>query len=405
MMFARVLHFTLILCTISSIASSPSAHDTHTMCKNDEQEDGTGLCNSNTLVNRKWILTNRPADLFDAKEHAELVEEIVDLDNIPENHVVIEMEALSVDAFIRVMLDHKTAEGDEDGKEQTNAVHGNIPIGATIPALAIGIVRKCPSGKFAEGSRVNGLLGAQTVGVLPEEGLFSVMKIPYVKPSSSLNWLGVTGLTAYIGIHHVLDAPKKGETVLVSAAAGATGNIAAQLAKATGARVIGIAGGPEKKKFLMETLKLDGAIDYKHPVKSVEQQLDELCPDGIDFFYDNVGGPLLDMVLERINLHSRVVICGAISQYSNVNHGEVQGPSKYLRLAEKSSTMAGFVMMHYASKFPRAAAQLLWYYWRGQLTVHEQIEDGIETFGPALQKLFTGGNTGRLIVDISGEMK
>jgi NADPH-dependent curcumin reductase CurA len=374
------------------------------MCKeNGKQEDGG---NSNTLVNRKWILTNRPVGLFDAKEHAELVEDIVNLDDIPENHVVIEMEALSVDAFIRVMLDPTTAEPDEDGKEQkTKAIHGNIPIGGTIPALAIGIVRKCPSGKFAEGTRVNGLLGAQTVGVLPEDGLVPVMSIPYVKPSSSLNWLGLTGLTAYVGIHYVLDAPKKGETVLVSAAAGATGNIAAQLAKATGARVIGIAGGPDKQKFLMETLKLDGAVDYKHPEKSVEQQLDELCPDGIDFFFDNVGGSLLDMVLERINLHSRVVICGAISQYSDVNHGKVQGPSKYLRLAERSSKMAGFVVLHYASKFPWIVAQLLWYFWRGQLNVHEQIEDGIETFGPALQKLFTGGNTGRLIVDISGALK
>lgn len=148
--------------------------------------------------------------------------------------------------------------------------------------------------------------------------------------------------------------PSKGETVVVSA--GAVGCIAAQMAKRCGARVIGIAGEETKKRFRLEELKLDGAVDYKRERtdSTIGEQLDELCPDGIDFFFDNVGGEALDEVLQRITLHSRTVICGAVSHYDSGdinNKSQMQGPSHYIRVAEMSSSITGFNMMHYSKRF------------------------------------------------------
>merc|ERR1712071_81091 len=150
-------------------------------------------------------------------------------------------------------------------------------------------------------------------------------------------------MTAYAGVFYVCDKPKKGETVVVTGAAGAVGSLASQFANSTGANVIGVAGGERKQKFLVDELNLHGSIDYKHPEKSVPDQLDEIAPNGVDFIYDNVGGQILDDLLAKINPKGRVVICGAISQYSGkLNKGLVQGPGNYIKLAEKGATMKGF---------------------------------------------------------------
>ena len=185
-----------------------------------------------------------------------------------------------------------------------------------------------------------------------------------------------------------------------------TPQLAAQLARLNGARVIGIAGGERKAAYLKDTLGLDGAVDYKAPSASVAEQLDALCPDGIDFYFDTVGGEILDDVLRRIKRHGRVVVCGASSQYNgNLNVGVVRGPSEYLKLAERGAMMVGYNVMFYLHRLPGAMLHILWLVWRGKLFLTEQVEKGIDAFGPALIKMFTGGHIGKLLVDVKAQEK
>jgi NADPH-dependent curcumin reductase CurA len=165
--------------------------------------------------------------------------------------------------------------------------------------------------------------------------------------------------------------------------------------------VIGIAGGTDKQDFLMNGIMLDGSIDYKHPEKSVSEQLEEVCPEGVDFIYDNVGGQILDDLLLKINPNGRVVVCGAVSQYSGKLHkGLVHGPSNYLKLAERGATMKGFNVMQYLSKILFAMAGMFWMHLRGKVFMKEHIEHGIGSFPTALNKLFTGGHIGKCLVDV-----
>jgi NADPH-dependent curcumin reductase len=351
------------------------------------------------IVNQKWVLKARPVGHFHPTKDVELITEKLALsyvtsDNdrygIPDDHVVVKVDTLSVDAFIRTMLDEE-------------AYHGSIALGNTIPAVGYGTV--VYAGRNASqkvGSKVLGMMGAQQYAVVPTETLFTHIKFPFLKPSASLGLMSVTsGLTAYVGCFYVVAPPKRGQTVVVTGATGAVGSTAVQLLKTTGARVIGIAGGPKKTKFLLEDLALDGAVDYKHADKTVDDQLAETCPNGIDFIYDNVGGDTLDMLLGRINPGARIVICGAISQYSgNLNKGKVQGPGNYLKLAERGATMKGFNVMQYLYKLPFAILGMLYYSWRGKVILSEHIEEGVESFPFALEKMFKGGHIGKLLVQV-----
>jgi NADPH-dependent curcumin reductase CurA len=359
--------------------------------------------NNHAVVNHKWILTQHPQknQNFQASQNARLVKDDV-LDMVAlqndDDKIVVQVETLGVDAFLRTILD-----------DSANAVHGSLPVGATLPAMGCGTVLSCPSNakgcKLRPGDHVIGLLCAQSYAVFPASQSSRLERIPKrwlpMSSAATLTWWGVSGLTAYIGIHHVLGSPKRGQTVVVSAAAGGTGSLVAQLAQRTGARVVGIAGGPQKQAWLLETLQLDGAVDYQHPTKSLNEQFEETCPNGIDFYFDNVGGPLLDTILARINQNARIVICGAVSQYSQINHGPIYGPSNYIKLAERSATMAGFVLSHYRKHWRMARLRLLYHVAvRGTVKSYEQVETGIESFGPALEKLYEGGNTGKLLVDL-----
>lgn len=350
---------------------------------------------SEKLINKKWLLKSRPQGAFDADRDVELVEEEVDLEAlvVPAGKCVLKVEMLSVDAFVRTMMD-------------AEAYHGSFEVGGIVPALGYGTVLKSGAGGPKVNARLVGMVGAQTVATVGTEGMEGCMPmlptfgLPY---SAGLGLLGVTsGMTAYVGVFVAAKRPARGEVCVVSAAAGAVGNIAAQLCKSTGAKVIGIAGGETKCKWLTNTLKLDGVIDYKDKTTTVAKQLDELCPDGINFFYDNVGGDILDDVLFRIAPKGRVVICGAISQYSgNLNVGTVRGPSNYLKLAERGATMAGYNVMQHMTSFPMGMWTLRTYYARGLLEIHETKLTGIEAWAPALQGLFTGAQVGKTIVEIS----
>jgi NADPH-dependent curcumin reductase CurA len=228
---------------------------------------------------------------------------------------------------------------------------------------------------------------------------FTMKKIDTtVAPASAyLGALGLTtGLTAYFGIVDVGQV-KAGDTVVVSGAAGAVGSVAGQIARLSGAsKVIGIAGGAHKSKFLVDDLKFDAAIDYKN--ENVAARLDELAPDGINVFFDNVGGDILDDVLMRIVEGSRIVICGGISQYENMD--DVRGPKNYLKLAERHATMEGFAVFHFAEHYARAEKNLADWLRSGELVVREQIEQGVENFPAVMNLLMTGGHYGKLLLKV-----
>ena len=336
-------------------------------------------------TNRRIVLAKRPEgvptlDCFALEE--------VPVGELAEGDVLIQSECLSIDAFIRTTLN-------------ADSFHGSSPVGGTITALGVGRVLESANPDFAPGDGVVAPLGAQTLALVPAAMAAMVQKVDEKRAPlrTYLGALGMTtGLTAYFGILDVGQV-KEGDTVVVSAAAGAVGSIVGQIAKIKGARVIGTAGGADKVKFLVDELGFDGAIDYKG--EDVAKRLDELAPDGIDVFFDNVGGELLDIVLDRIRDRARVVICGAISQYDDQMSKGVRGPSLYLRLAERYSRMEGFTVSHFMERFPEAADQIIDWLDSGQLRMPEHLEVGIERFPAALIGLFTGSNTGKQLVDLS----
>jgi len=336
------------------------------------------MSNLSNLPNlKKVVLKERPID-NPKVEGFDIIEEISRAPNNGE--ILVQMQALEIGAWIRTTLNEE-------------AFHGSTPIGGTIPALGIGKVLISKSDKFKEGDIVNGPIFAQTHTTMPAE-MFTKVENPEIDPFTQIAVLGVTtGLTAYFGIYEVGQV-KKDDVVLVSGAAGGVGSLVCQLAKIKGAKVIGVAGGKEKCNVLINEIGVDAAIDYKKD--NLDEKIKEYASEGIDIFFDNVGGEILDAALDNIRDRARVVICGAISQYSN--HDSVNGPSLYLRLAEKYSRMEGFTVMHFEDKYEAASKELLSLHQQGKLKIPYHIEDGIENFPLALQKLFTGGNTGKLMV-------
>ena len=336
------------------------------------------MSNLSNLPNlKKVVLKERPID-NPKVEGFDIIEEISRAPN--DGEILVQMQALEIGAWIRTTLNEE-------------AFHGSTPIGGTIPALGIGKVLISKSEKFKEGDIVNGPIFAQTHTTMPAE-MFAKVENPEIDPFTQIAVLGVTtGLTAYFGIYEVGQV-KKDDVVLVSGAAGGVGALVCQLAKIKGAKVIGVAGGKEKCDVLVNEIGADAAIDYKKD--NLDEKIKEHASEGIDIFFDNVGGEILDAALDNIRDRARVVICGAISQYSH--HESVNGPSLYLRLAEKYSRMEGFTVMHFEDRYEEASKELLSLYEQGKLKIPYHIEDGIENFPLALQKLFTGGNTGKLMV-------
>ena len=210
-------------------------------------------------------------------------------------------------------------------------------------------------------------------------------------------WLGIVGMpgmTAYFGLFDV-GAAKAGETLVVSAAAGAVGAVVGQLGKIHGMRVVGIAGGGDKCRYLVDELGFDAVVDYKND--DVKKKLREACPQGIDVYFDNVGGEILDIALGQLRKKARVVICGAISQYNSPN---IVGPKNYLSLLVNRARMEGFVVFDFASRYAEAAMAIAKWHKEGKLKAREDIVEGIEQFPETLQKLFRGENFGKLILKV-----
>ncbi|HKY69186.1 MAG TPA: NADP-dependent oxidoreductase, partial [Acidimicrobiales bacterium] len=276
-------------------------------------------------TNQRVVLRRRPEGLL-TEDDVEL-EEGVALPELADGEALVEVEWLGIDATVRTWL--SKAEGYLPAVE----------IGEAVRASGIGRVVATRCATFPLGDFVYGLPGWQRYGVVRDDPLATHLG-PEVDAPALLSVYGATGLTAYVGMLEVGRA-EAGQTVVVSAAAGATGSLAAQIAKIQGCRVIGICGRADKARWLTDDLGLDGAID--HRTENVGARLRELCPDRIDVYFDNVGGPILDLVLDRLAMHARVVLCGAIAIYNE--HGRPPGPSNYFQLINRRARMEGFLSL------------------------------------------------------------
>jgi NADPH-dependent curcumin reductase len=241
---------------------------------------------------------------------------------------------------------------------------------------------------------VGGLLGVQEYAVANGKGVFKVDTSLAPLPVY-LGALGMPGVTAYFGLLDI-GRPEEGNTVVVSGAAGAVGGLVGQIAKLKGCRVVGIAGGSVKCAHLLEDLGFDAVIDYKE--QDLDAALTEHCPDGIDIYFDNVGGDILDAALLHLARRARVVICGAISQYNNTS--ALRGPSNYLSLLVNHASMTGFVMSDYLDRYAEAVREMAGWLAEGKLVSREDIAEGLENFPDTLLRLFRGENTGKLVLKL-----
>ena len=274
-----------------------------------------------------------------------------------------------------------------------------VAIGEVMRAGGIGIVVESKSPKFAVGDYVSGGTGVQRywIGAADDRSAAFFRIDPRVAPLTTwLNTLGMPGMTGYFGLIES-GLPKAGDTVVVSGAAGAVGMTVGQVAKHLGCRVVGIAGGKDKCDFVVNELGFDACIDYKGG--SVKDGLKEHCPKGVDVYFDNVGGDILDAVLTRLAMRARIVICGAISQYNNTT--PVKGPANYLSLLVKRARMEGIVVFDYADRYHEGVAAMAKWIKEGTFKSKEDVVDGFETFPEALLMLFEGKNFGKLVLKVA----
>ena len=327
--------------------------------------------------NKKWILKKRPKGLVE-ESNFQFIEE--ELSELQDGEILIQTEYLSVDPTQRMWL---------------TDMPGYLPpiqIDEVIRSGGMGRIIKSKNERFDEGDLVNGFMGWQTHLISDGKGF---TKVPEVLPiPTMLNVLGLTGITAYFGLLDI-GQPKEGDTVVVSGAAGATGSVVAQIAKIKGCNVIGIAGGEEKCGWL-EDCGLDHVIDYK--ATKATKELGRIAKDGIDIYFDNVGGPLLEAVLFKINLNARIVICGAISNYASTDMPV--GPRNLSSLIVNRARMEGFLVLDYLDKADEARQELSKWLMEGKIKHREDIQEGIENCPNTLNRLFTGQNIGKQILKI-----
>jgi NADPH-dependent curcumin reductase CurA len=333
-----------------------------------------------TQTNRQFLLAQRPVGL-PSRDTFSYVE--TQVGEPAAGQILVKNEYLSLDPAMRGWMN--------DAKSYIPPVG----IGEVMRALGVGKVVASQNDKFPVGSYVNGALGVQDYFLGEPKGFYAVDPNRAPLPLY-LSALGMTGMTAYFAFLDV-GQPKEGDTVVISGAAGAVGSVVGQIAKIKGCRVIGIAGGKDKCQLLKDELGFDGVIDYKS--EDVVAGLKRECPKGVDVYFDNVGGDILDAVLSRLAFKARIVICGAISQYNNKEN--VKGPANYLSLLVNRARMEGFVVMDYASQFADAAKEMGGWMAAGKLKSKEDIVEGLETFPETLLKLFSGENFGKLVLKVS----
>jgi NADPH-dependent curcumin reductase CurA len=268
-------------------------------------------------------------------------------------------------------------------------------VGAVVGSLGVGEVVESRSAAYGVGDRVQGMLGWQELAVV-DSGARRAQVLPAdLPPVPALGVFGLNGQTAYWGLLDI-GRPAAGETVVVSAAAGATGSLVGQLARIAGARVVGLAGSAEKRAWIADELGFDAALDYR--ASDLERRFADACPDGVDVFFDNVGGPVLDLALSRLAMRGRVVLCGAISAYNEAGFGP--GPSQYRQLIRQRGRMEGFIVMDYAPRYGEALDRLRDWEAAGLLRHREELVDGLDRAPEALRRVLRGDHLGKLIVAV-----
>jgi NADPH-dependent curcumin reductase CurA len=340
------------------------------------------MADATDLVNHQFLLAARPQGLPKADDWA--CKE-APIGEPGDGEVLVQALYISLDPAMRGWM---------------NDVRSYVPpvgIGEVMRALVAGRVVASNHPRLSPGDHVTGLLGVQEYAVVPGDSLLKVDTQLAPLPVY-LGTLGMPGMTAYFGLLDI-GRPAAGETVVVSGAAGAVGGLVGQIAKLKGARAIGIAGGAEKCRHVVEELGFDAAIDYKG--QDVADGLREHCPKGIDVYFDNVGGEILDAALARLARHARVVICGAISQYNATE--AVTGPSNYLSLLINHASMTGFVVSDYGKRYMEGATEMAQWLGAGKVTSREDVAEGFENFPDVLLRLFRGENTGKLVLKVGGD--
>lgn len=334
-------------------------------------------------VNRQWRLAARPVGMFKDTDF-ELTESPVPTPN--EGEVLVRNIYLSLDPTNRGWAN--------DADTYLPA----IKIGDVMRGGGLGVVEQSRNENFQEGAIVSGLFGWQNYAVSNGLGLNTLPRIPGVPLTAFMGLFGHIGLTAYYGLLDI-GKPQAGETLVVSAAAGAVGSLVGQIGKIVGCHVVGIAGGEEKCRWITQELGFDAAIDYK--AESVLEGLKKHCPRGIDVYFENVGGEMLDAVLSLINLKARIPLCGLISQYNATK--PVPGPYNLAQLIIKRARLEGFLVMDYMDRAQEAMADLGKWLMEGKIKYRVDVVEGIEQTPRAVNKLFDGSNKGKLIVKLSEE--
>jgi NADPH-dependent curcumin reductase len=334
------------------------------------------------LVNHQYRLAARPVGLPQASDWSYTEEPVGEPGD---GEVLVKAQYVSLDPAMRGWMN--------EGRSYIRPVG----IGEVMRALAAGVVIASNHPGVAVGDHVTGLLGVQEYAVASGDAVMRVDTERAPLPVY-LSTLGMPGMTAYFGLLDI-GRPEPGETVVVSGAAGAVGQVVGQIAKLKGARAVGIAGGAGKCAHAIRELGFDAAIDYK--AGGLDAALQENCPEGIDVYFDNVGGEVLDAALVHLARHARVVICGAISQY-NATDG-FRGPANYMSLLVNHASMTGFVVSDYGDRYAEGLREMASWYAEGALKSCEDIAEGLENFPDTLLRLYSGQNTGKLVLKLTEE--
>lgn len=336
-----------------------------------------------TRTNRMWKLVERPVGTFKTTDFAWAEEPVPAL---ADGQVIVRQIYLSLDPASRGWA------------SDVPTYLPPVRLGTPMRGYGVGIVEESRHPGFRPGDYVQGMLQWQLFTVSDGAGLHRFERAPGLPLEAYPAVFSFIGATAYFGLVDI-GRPMSGETLVVSAAAGAVGSLVGQIGKALGCRVVGIAGGEEKCRWLTGELGFDGAVDYKRG--PVRPRLAQQCPKGIDIYFDNVGGEMLDAALSLINLHGRVVACGFISQYSGL---QPPAPLRYLiHVVTRRVRLEGFIVLDYAERFPEAFAALGRWMAEGKLRYRADVVEGLEQAPVAVNRLFDGRNVGKLLVKVSDE--
>jgi NADPH-dependent curcumin reductase CurA len=333
-------------------------------------------------TNRRFLLRNRPNGRI-TSDTFELVEEPIP--EMKEGEALIRTRWISLDPTNRAWI------------RDTPTYLPPVGIGEVMRALALGEVVASKHPSYKEGQLVQGLIGWQEWTIASDAApLLPVAEVPGVSPSMYLGALGMTGLTAWVGLTDI-GRPQPGETIVVSAAAGAVGSVAGQIAKLKGARVVGIAGGPAKCELLTDRLGFDAAVNHKAP--DWRDQLIAATPDGIDVDFENVGGEIMDAIFARLNIRARVALCGLIAGYNDT--AAPTGPRNFANLLVQRVRLQGFIILDHFDRAPEASAELGGWLREGKLQPLETVVEGFDQLPTAINMLFDGANTGKLVVRVA----